>query len=57
MPAMEQAEPLSTRQPDGGDVVSVLGWIAIGGLVIIALYTGAVSVAAVADWWERRKRK
>ena len=37
--------------------MSVLGWIAMGGLVIVAIYTGAVSVAAVADWWERRKKK
>ena len=37
--------------------MSVLGWIAMGGLVIAAIYTGAVSVAAVADWWERRKGK
>ena len=37
--------------------MSFLGWIAIFGLVIVAIYTGAVSVAAVADWWERRKGK
>lgn len=37
--------------------MSVLGWIAIIALVIIALYTGAIIVAAIGDWWERRKRK
>ena len=37
--------------------MSFLGWIAICGLVVIAIYTAAVSVAAVGDWWERRKKK
>ena len=37
--------------------MSFLGWVAIAALVVFAIFTGAVSVAAVGDWWERRKRK
>lgn len=36
--------------------MSFLGWVAIAALVVFSIYIGAVSVAAVADWWERRKR-
>ena len=36
--------------------MSFLGWIAICGMVVVAIYTGAMAVAAVGDWWERRKR-
>ena len=37
--------------------MSFLGWVAIAAMVVCAIFTGAVSVAAVGDWWERRKRK
>lgn len=37
--------------------MSFLGWIAIIALVGFAIFTGAISVAAIGDWWERRKQK
>lgn len=37
--------------------MSFLGWVAIIALVLFSIFTGAMCVVAIGDWWERRKRK